>query len=93
VVSSDMNHFDNQERTVQKDTKALAPLLELSPEALFNTVRAERISMCGVCPTTLALFAAKALGAHEAKLVAYGTSAAASGDSGRVVGYAGAYVC
>jgi AmmeMemoRadiSam system protein B len=93
VVSSDMNHFDNQEVTVQKDTRALAPLLELSPEELFNTVRAERISMCGVCPATLALFAAKALGAHEAKLVAYGTSAAASGDTGRVVGYAGAYVC
>jgi len=92
VVSSDMNHFDNQEVTVQKDTRALAPLLELSPEDLFNTVRAERITMCGVCPATLALFAAKALGAREAKLVAYGTSAAASGDTGRVVGYAGAYV-
>ena len=93
VVSSDMNHFDNQERTVEKDTKALAPLLQLSPEALYNTVRAERISMCGVCPATLALFAAKELGAREAKLVAYGTSAAASGDFSRVVGYAGAYVC
>ena len=92
VVSSDMNHFDNQERTVQKDTKALTPLLELLPEDLFNTVRAERISMCGVCPATLALFASKELGAREAKLVAYGTSAAASGDTGRVVGYAGAYV-
>ena len=93
VVSSDMNHFDNQEATVQKDTKALAPLLDLLPEELFNTVRAERISMCGVCPATVALFASKDLGAREAKLVAYGTSAAASGDTGRVVGYAGAYVC
>jgi AmmeMemoRadiSam system protein B len=88
-----MNHFANQEVTVQKDTKALAPLLELSPEKLFNTVREERISMCGVCPATMALFASNALGAREAKLVAYGTSAAASGDTGRVVGYAGAYVC
>ena len=93
VVSSDMNHFDNQELTVQKDTRALAPLLELLPEELFNTVRAERISMCGVCPATLALFASRELGAREAKLAAYGTSAAASGDTGRVVGYAGAYVC
>jgi len=92
VVSSDMNHFDNQERTVQKDTKALTPLLELLPEELFNTVRTERISMCGVCPATLALFASKELNAREAKLVAYGTSAAASGDTDRVVGYAGAYV-
>jgi AmmeMemoRadiSam system protein B len=92
VVSSDMNHFDNQELTVEKDNKALAPLLKLQPEALFNTVRAERISMCGVCPATLALFASKALGAREATLAAYGTSAAASGESDRVVGYAGAYV-
>ena len=93
VVSSDMNHFDNQELTVRKDTRALVPLLALSPEELFWTVRSERISMCGVCPATLALFAANALGAREAKLAAYGTSAAASGDTGRVVGYAGAYVC
>ena len=93
VVSSDMNHFDNQELTMQKDRKALAPLLELSPEELFKTVRTERISMCGVCPATLALFAAKELGAHEAKLAAYGTSAAASGNPGRVVGYAGVYIC
>ena len=93
VVSSDMNHFEDQKLTTQKDTKALAPLLELLPEELFNTVRTQRISMCGVCPATLALFAAKELGAREAKLAAYGTSAAASGDFGRVVGYAGAYVC
>jgi AmmeMemoRadiSam system protein B len=48
--------------------------------------------MCGVCPATLALFAAKELGAREAKLAAYGTSAAASGETRRVVGYAGVYI-
>ncbi|MDR0466416.1 MAG: AmmeMemoRadiSam system protein B [Deltaproteobacteria bacterium] len=92
VVSSDMNHFDDQEVTAQKDAKALAPLLKLLPEELFNTVRAEGVSMCGVFPATLALFAVRELGASEAKLEAYGTSAAASGDLDRVVGYAGAYV-
>ncbi len=92
VVSSDMNHFENQERTVQKDTQALSPLLERTPEKLFATVRAERITMCGVCPAALALFACNALGATKAELAGYGTSATASGDSGRVVGYAGAYV-
>ena len=92
VVSSDMNHFEDQESTARKDAKALAPLLKLAPEELFNTVRGERISMCGICPATLALFAANALGARETQLAAYSTSAAASGDTGRVVGYAGAYV-
>ncbi|MEW6161938.1 MAG: AmmeMemoRadiSam system protein B [Nitrospirota bacterium] len=35
------------------------------------------------------LFAAKALGAHSARLVKYSTSADISGDYERVVGYAG----
>ena len=89
VISSDMNHFENQELTVQKDTRALATLLELDPEKLFTTVRTERISMCGVCPATLGLFACKIMGAQKAELVAYGTSASVNGDTGRVVGYAG----
>lgn len=92
LVSSDMNHYENQERTVQKDTAALAPLLALSPEDFFAAVRGQHISMCGVCPATLALFACTALGAKEAQLAAYATSAAASGDTDRVVGYAGVYV-
>ena len=92
LVSSDMNHFDNQENTVLKDKRALEPLLMLEPEKLFTTVVEERISMCGVIPATAALFACKTLGATKARLTAYGTSAAASGDAGRVVGYAGVHV-
>ena len=89
IISSDMNHFDNQEMTVQKDTLALAPLLELEAEKFFSCVRTNRISMCGVCPATLALFATKMLGAKHAELVAYGTSASTTNDTRRVVGYAG----
>jgi len=94
IVSSDMNHFEDQETTAQKDAMALAPLLKLLPEELFNTVRTQNISMCGVCPVTLALFAARELDAQETAtaLAAYGSSAAASGDGSRVVGYAGAYI-
>jgi AmmeMemoRadiSam system protein B len=48
--------------------------------------------MCGVLPTTVALFAALALGASRAELVGYTHSGTVSGDLERVVGYAGAIV-
>ena len=67
-------------------------IVPLDPEGLLRTVRGHGISMCGVVPTTVALFAARALGASEAELVRYGNSGERSGDYDRVVGYAGVLV-
>ena len=67
-------------------------MVTLDPEGLYRTVRAERISMCGFIPTTVALVAALALGAQRAELVRYGNSGDVSGDFERVVGYAGAVI-
>ncbi len=92
LVSSDMNHFDNQDVTVRKDGLALECLAALNPDGLLQTVKENNISMCGVWPASLALYAALELGAQKAEIAAYGTSAAASGDSSRVVGYAGAVI-
>jgi AmmeMemoRadiSam system protein B len=89
IVSSDMHHFGSEADTLRLDARALAPLLALDPAGLYNTVARERISMCGVQPATLALFAGEKLGIARAGLVAHTTSAEASGDRGRVVGYAG----
>jgi AmmeMemoRadiSam system protein B len=47
------------------------------------------VTMCGYVPTTAVLFAARTLGACQAQLVRYATSADVSGDVHRVVGYAG----
>ena len=55
---------------------------------LYDTVRAHGITMCGYIPTTVALGAARALGATRATVVGYATSADAGGDPDRVVGYA-----
>ena len=68
---------------------ALERALALDPAGLYDVVARERISMCGVIPTTVALFAARALGARDAELVRYGHSGQVSGDHDRVVGYAG----
>ena len=89
IVSSDMNHFDNQEATMHKDALALSQALACDPEGLLAVVERHKITMCGAAPMALALFAAHALGEPWAELCLYDTSATASGDTHRVVGYAG----
>jgi MEMO1 family protein len=89
VASTDMSHYVSQKTAEKKDALAIRRVLDLDPAGLFETVIAERISMCGFQPTTAALVAALGLGATEARLVRYATSGDASGDYAQVVGYAG----
>lgn len=92
VASSDMNHYESQERTLQKDQRAIDCILDLNPEKLYRRVHEEHISMCGIIPTTCMLVAALALGAKEAELVRHATSGDVTGDFSGVVGYAGILV-
>jgi hypothetical protein len=89
VASSDMNHFENDAVTRAKDRKAIDRLLALDERGLDEVCRRERITMCGRAPAVAVLVAAKALGAVRARLMDYRTSADASGDRSRCVGYAG----
>ena len=89
VASSDMNHFDSAQVGNAKDKLAIKQIIELNPQQLFDTVRHNDISMCGVVPTTIMLFAAQILGATQATLVKYSDSGDSSGDKNSVVGYAG----
>ena len=89
VASTDMSHYVSQKTAEKKDMTAIRRVLDLDPAGLFETVTAERISMCGFQPTAAALVAALALGASKAELVRYRTSGDASGDYTQVVGYAG----
>ena len=92
VASSDMSHYLPAGECERQDRRALDALLALEPERLHETVRDERISMCGVVPATVMLFAARELGAAGARLVRYGNSGDVNGDRDSVVGYAGAVV-
>jgi AmmeMemoRadiSam system protein B len=92
VASTDMSHYIPANEAAALDGIALARVQALDPEGLYRTVRSHRISMCGVLPTTVALFAARALGATEAELVRYGNSGERSGDYAQVVGYAGVLI-
>jgi AmmeMemoRadiSam system protein B len=88
VASSDMSHYIPEDAARAKDRLAIDRILALDPEGLHRTVRRERISMCGVIPATVMLFAARELGATRAELVRYGSSGDVSGDRDHVVGYA-----
>ena len=92
IASSDMNHYEPDSVTRIKDHKAIEKILALDPEGLYEVLRREDISMCGYGPAIAMLTAAKELGARQAELVKYATSADASGDRSAVVGYAGIIV-
>jgi AmmeMemoRadiSam system protein B len=89
VASSDMSHYVPDAVARKKDRMAIDRMLALDPDGLYGTVRTERISMCGVLPATVVLFAACRLGATSARLIRYATSGDVSRDFDQVVGYAG----
>lgn len=92
VASSDMSHYEQDAVARKLDRLAIDEMLSLNPEGLYSVVMKEKISMCGIIPATVMLYAALELGATEAKLVKYATSGEVSGDFDRVVGYAGIIV-
>lgn len=89
VASTDLNHYEDQKTTVEKDQAVIRAVEALDEEALVEAVRTREVSMCGVAPTVAAIAFAKARGATKAGLVAHATSGDVSGEYDRVVGYAG----
>jgi AmmeMemoRadiSam system protein B len=92
IVSSDMNHFESEEVTREKDKKAIERVLALDPDGLLAVTAAESITMCGAVPSAIGLIAAKAMGAGLAEMTEYSTSGKTSGDLENVVGYVGIIV-
>jgi MEMO1 family protein len=92
VASSDMTHYESAREAEKKDRLAIEKVEQMDPEGLHETVRRHNISMCGVIPATVMLFAAKELGGKKGTLVKYSNSGETSGDFQEVVGYAGLYV-
>ena len=90
IISSDMNHYASDTENRRLDEIALTAFEKLDSQHLYHTVRENSISMCGILPTVIVMEALRSLGGlTKTQRVAYGTSADASGDTQRVVGYAG----
>ena len=90
LISSDMNHYASDAENRRLDEIAMQAIETLDSANVLQTVRENEISMCGVLPAVIimeALHRLKPL--TKAERVAYATSADVSGDTSRVVGYAG----
>ncbi len=92
VASSDMSHYISAESAREKDHLAIERILALDPAGLFDVVRREGITMCGIIPATVMLVAALEMGATRAELVRYANSGEVNGDMSQVVAYAGIVV-
>nr|WP_298861455.1 AmmeMemoRadiSam system radical SAM enzyme [uncultured Gimesia sp.] len=90
LVSSDMNHFATDAENRRLDELALEKMDALDPEGLFEIVREQHISMCGVLPAVIVMKTLQKMGKlSHVERVGYATSGDITGDRSRVVGYAG----
>lgn len=96
VASSDLSHYPNASDARWSDAEVLERMVSLDPLALglrADELVASRVpnlltAACGLAPVKVAMCAANALGARDARVVSYASSAdVAIGDPGRVVGY------
>ncbi len=91
LASSDLNHYAPQEETIRADEKAIEAILVLDPEKLLETVRENRISMCGCLATAFMMMTLRELGLlNRCTLVGHTTSAENGGSTNSAVGYCGA---
>ena len=84
IASTDFSHYISPEAARENDMMAIDQILKLNPKGLYDTVRKNRITMCGFGPVMAML---EAVGGTEAELLRY----ANSGDvqpMAEVVGYA-----
>lgn len=88
IASCDFTHYEPAAVATERDRLAIAPILGLDAAGFVQAVRTQGVTCCGPGPIVAMLSAATRLGATQARLLAYGTSADTSGDASSVVGYA-----
>lgn len=92
VASSDLSHYFDDETARRLDRQTLQFILDMDPAGLARHVEEGRHHgqplACGAGPIAAIMFAAQNLGASQARLVKYATSADVHPRTDRVVGYA-----
>jgi hypothetical protein len=88
VVSTDLSHYLTEAEANALDKQSLDTLLTQDVAAVLSESAKVRCTFCGVTAVATGMAYCQAVGANAWTLLDYRTSAAASGDTGRVVGYA-----
>ncbi len=89
VISSDMNHFESEDITHTKDNLALEQVMQMDAQSLLELTSKEKISMCGRAAMALGILTAQLCRPVSPNMTLHDTSARLTGDTQRVVGYAG----
>jgi hypothetical protein len=87
VASSDLSHFHDEHAAQGLDAVFAGDVAAYDVDKLLADLDAGRCEACGGGPVAAVMLAARALGADSATVLAQTTSAAATGDRSRVVGY------
>ena len=92
VASSDLSHYFDDDTARQLDETTMQFMLDLDGDGLAQHAESGRSRgeplACGAGPIATIIHAAKALGATQAHLIKYATSADVYPEKNRVVGYA-----
>ena len=88
IASTDLSHFNNQEKANKVDGFVLEDIEQMNEFKLFEEVVQYNITMCGYAPVMTVMSLSKRCGKNASEILAYGTSGDVTGDFTSVVGYA-----
>ena len=86
IASSDLNHYEPHEKTIEKDNMAIEKILQLDYKGLFNVVEEKDVTVCGFGPIMTVLILARKFN-KKPYVLRHATSGDTSGDKSSVVGY------
>jgi AmmeMemoRadiSam system protein B len=92
VASTDLSHFYNQQTALTYDRAMLNAIETFHPNEAFDLERAGKGFACGLGAFTAVMWAARELGADQARVLRHATSGNVTGDYSSVVGYGAAAI-
>ncbi len=88
IASTDLSHFNNQEKANTVDSFVLEDIENMDEFKLFEEVIQYNITMCGYGPVMTTIILSKMCGMNSCEILKYKTSGDVTGDLTSVVGYA-----
>ena len=88
IASTDLSHFNNQEKANTVDGYVIEDIENMNEFKLYEEVIQYNITMCGYGPVMTTIALSKMCGKHTCEILKYKTSGDVTGDLTSVVGYA-----
>ena len=88
IASTDLSHFNNQEKANTVDGFVLEDIEHMNEFKLYEEVIQYNITMCGYGPVMTTIAISKMCDKHKCEILQYKTSGDVTGDLTSVVGYA-----